>query len=226
MTFTRFLTRKLNEDYQSLSGQVAGFLSNMIHQAYQQLKADKAKRPFIVYLKNVWPKDAQKGNVLTFPKELGHGIMGKPIQFSQINDPHITAHTNHQNGEFAGMTFNARLVDRNPDEGVKKLLSAVEHEVEHIFYPGETNEDPMEYMSDEGEMRAHAREIAEGYKKKYPNMKFFPRLAEMMVKEEPFNQTHRNYLTGMKGSEIGKRMLSLISAHFSAQTSSAHGPES
>lgn len=226
MTFTRFLARRLNEDYQSLSGQVAGFLTNMIRQAYQQLKSDKAKRPFIVYLKNVWPKDAQKGNVLTFPKELGHGIMGKPIQFTQINDPHITAHTNHQNGEFAGMTFNARLVDRNPDEGVKKLLSAVEHEVEHIFYPGQTHEDPMEYMSDEGEMRAHAREIAEGYKKKYPNMQFFPRLAEMMVKEEPFNQTHRNYLTGMKGSEIGKQMLDLISAHFSAQTSSAHGLES
>jgi hypothetical protein len=226
MTFTRFLARKLNEDYQSLSGQVASFLSNMIRQAYSQLKRDQARRPFIVYLKAVWPKDAQRGNTLLFPKELGHGIMGKPVQFAQINDPHVTASTQHNNGEFSGMTFNARLVDKNPDEGVKKLLSAVEHEVEHIFFPGQSHEDPVDYLSDPGEMRAYAREIAEAYKKKYPGMRFLPRLAEMMVKEEPFNQSHRNYLTGLKGSEIGKQMLDLISAHFSGQTSGAHGPES
>jgi hypothetical protein len=226
MTFTRFLVHKLNEDYQSLSGQVAGFLTAMIRQAYQKLKADQARRPFIVYLKSVWPKDAQQGNTLLFPKELGHGIMGKPVQFTQINDPHIAAHTQHNNGEFAGMTFNARLVDKNPDEGIKKLLSAVEHEVEHIFHPGQSHEDPMDYLSDPGEMRAYAREIAEAYKKKYPGMRFMPRLAEMMVQEKPFNQSHRNYLTQLKGSEIGKQMLELISAHFSAQTSGAVGPES
>src|SRR5690606_24908173 len=54
-----------------------------------------------------------------------------------------------------------------------RVLQSIYHEVEHLYYPGETKtEDGLKYLGNPGEIRAFARQFTFLYHHHYPNSIF------------------------------------------------------
>ena len=184
---------------QSLEIQVAQFLENILARAANMKKQDMATgifKAFSHYTAAVLPHGSLPDN---FPPD----IAGKPVHF-QILQNNKQADTLHSQGKFAGFEINTAGFDqaRTPEEvdtALEALKSVVHHEVEHIYNvgkeykQGQGQEKAMQYMSDPGELKAHARQIAHQYAKNFPGQPFDIKKAQSILNQPGFTQTHKNY---------------------------------
>jgi len=145
------------------------------------------------------------------PNNFPQGIAGQPVRFKLTSDDSRAQAAHDGNGQFAGFTFNIKPFQslRTPeqiDQYVQALSYSTHHEAEHIYNPGadydpEEGEDPvlsaMNYMSPEGEARAHSREMAKAYAQAHPNQPFDLAKGQQLLANPHFNNTHRNYFQGL-----------------------------
>lgn len=197
---------------QNVEIQVAKFLENIISRAAQIKKDDLENgqlKQTLNYIKQVWPSQSFKGNRFIFPPGLPQDIVGKTVHF-YLKPSGNRADTLHDNGQFLGFNIditgfnNAKNADEL-DDYVNMIKSVIHHEVEHIYNVGDTY-DPEDYdtdddrikgtfryMSNLGELKAHARQMAYLYAQKFPGQKFDLEKAKTILNDPAFNQTHRNY---------------------------------
>lgn len=189
--------------------QVGNFLTAMFEQAGSMFKLDRLhgeRGDFTRYLMLVWPQDAQQNGRFYLPRQFPEGIAGKPVRFVKGDERAKSGAQHKPNGSFNGFVFNMAGFDeiRNPED-IDKYVDALgykaHHEAEHIYNPGTIlnmgDSDQMRaglhYMSNIGEIRAHAREMARAYAKHHPGEDFDLHKAQSLLQEPQFNDTHRNY---------------------------------
>lgn len=207
LTFTRWL--KLVENEQQTELQVARFLEGIIdnaaHAMQQDMKNGQANG-FNTYIKQFWPPEAVQHR-LVLPDNFPEGVAGQPVDFKYTTE-NTRAYCWHVDGKFSGFVINMTPFRKakSPqelDQAVDALKAALHHECEHIYNPGDDynpGEDDdalhktLEYLSNPGEIRAHAREIAWGYAKNFPGQPFDLQKAQSMLDQPYFNMSHKNYL--------------------------------
>jgi hypothetical protein len=182
---------------------VAAFLEDMVEKAATLMKQNAG--PFDKVLRQVWPH-----NNMHFPADFPPEVASHPVEIRAV-DPKIRSAVEHDPmGNFSAFIINSTPFNtQNPEErdaAVEALISAIHHEAEHIHHPGTSYDvsDDMDeetkqrasrkYMHHEGEIRAHAREIARAYVKKFPDTPFILDKARSLMASPHFNQTHKNYM--------------------------------
>jgi hypothetical protein len=178
----------------SVELQVAHFLEKILNKAGHLSSLDSNSQPFSNYLAKIWPESR-------FPQNFPQGIAGMPVSFQELPDG-TRAKSLHTNGKFSGMILNIKNLPADLDA----LKAAVHHEAEHIFHPG-TSYQPgniIAYMSNQGEIRAHAREMAKIYAQYFPNENFDIKKAQSLLPK--LNQTHRNYFQVLSNPENWKQL--------------------
>jgi len=200
--------------------QVANYITQMIENSAEILKQDLAAgRPqqmFSYYVKQVWPAELQKGGKFLLPSTFPEGVAGKYVMFKMMSGgPNEKAETHHFQDQFDGFAFNIKpfrmmKTPEEVDEYVDALGYAVHHEAEHIYNPGTTPDDPdddvmrgaLTYMTNKGEVRGHAREMARAYAKHFPGEDFDLQKAHGLLDKSHFTNAHRNYFRAL--AEPGK----------------------
>jgi hypothetical protein len=184
---------------------VANFLEDAVEKASQAMLQDPQPKSFSHYMHQQWPPQAKNNHGLVLPDIFPNDIAGQPVDFKYFQGGR--AYAWHTNNAFAGFVINLtpfrRKTSTQLQDAAQALKSAVHHEAEHIYNPGDDyevqeDEDPVHktlvYMSNSGEVRAHARELAWGYARNFPKQSFQLEKAQQMLDQPYFNETHKNYL--------------------------------
>ena len=193
---------------QSLEIQVAQFLEDILVKSTNMKKQDMAQgvfKAFSHYVHAVFPEGK-------LPDNLPPEIAGKPVNFTVMqNSKH--ADTFHRQGQFVGFNINIAAFDQAKsdqeiDQALEAVRSTIHHEVEHIYNvgreykQGQSQAAAVQYMSNPGELKAHARQIAHQYAKNFPGQPFDVKKAQLILNQPGFTQTHRNYFQSSQFNQI------------------------
>lgn len=206
LSFLKWLV--ILENSQQAELEVARFLEDILEKAANLKKIDMQTdqyKVFTDYVRQVWPPNNIIGKHFVLP-QFSEKINGQRVEF-RTKENNNKADTIHLNGKFSGFVinmnpFNQARTNFEVDQYLEALKSSMHHEAEHIFNPGtefnsnnyELNQSTIEYMNNPGEIKAHARQVAYIYSKKFPGQPFDINKAKSILNEPEFNQTHRNYL--------------------------------
>lgn len=211
----------LRENQQVVEIQVARFLEDILEKATARKKIDMhAGQPvqtYSNYVKQIWPKDAFQNSEFVLPNIFPNDIAGRRVQF-KLKSANNTANTIHNNGKFEGFIINIHPFDNannieEIDNHLEKLKSAMHHEAEHIYNIGatydsnnENKQQAMQYMSNPGEIRAHARQMAYLYAKHFPGEPFDLAKSQSILDNPGFTTTHKNYFSNFANPNIWQNM--------------------
>lgn len=218
----------LQETSQAVEMQVAKFLEDILDHATslkkQDLKQNKVPESSLSYIKKVWPFQFVKpGNKFIFPDTFPQGIAGKIVKF-QLRRPESRADVSHYNGEFLEIsiditTFERATTPEEVDKYLDEIKPVIHHEVEHIYHVGDyfdpeeydTHDEKMQgtfdYMGNEGELKAHARQMAYLYTRHFPGQPFDLNKAKTILNHPGLNQTHRNYFDRLSQPDVWQKYV-------------------
>jgi hypothetical protein len=174
MKIFQLAQNQTQEKEEWIEQKIAYFIEDKFNQAIELFKKDLksgSKQKFIQYLKQVWKEN--EGVSFMLPKNMfPKNISQYPIKM-QYGDNEAY----HENGTYVGMKLNPygfdQITETNQINQIKsQLFQGVEHETEHIYNKGTSQEEGIEgsikYLLNQGEMAAHARQLAYIYIQNYP----------------------------------------------------------
>lgn len=219
-----FSFRTWLEDTQGVELQVARFLEDILDKATdlkkQDMQAGQPNKTYTTYVRQVWPPEAIQDNEFVLPRIFPPDIAGRRVQF-KLKLAHNAADTIHDNGVFEGFVINmypfnyAKSVEE-VDRYLETLKSTMHHEAEHIYNVGaeydqndyegdDKHKMAMQYMSNPGELRAHARQMAYLYAKQFPGEPFDLAKAQSVLDKPVFTNTMRNYFSSFAKPEVWQK---------------------
>lgn len=217
----------LQESQHIIEIQVARFLEDILDKATALKKRDmqvgQPNQTYTNYVRQVWPQDAVQNGEFVLPNIFPPDIAGQRVQF-KLKLGHNAADTVHNNGKFEGFVINmypfnyAKSIE-DVDSHLATLKSAMHHEAEHIYNVGaeydsndwegdDKHRMAMQYMSNPGEVRAHARQMAYLYAKHFPGEPFDLAKAQSILDKPGFTTTHKNYFSGFAKPEVWQKNVS------------------
>lgn len=214
----------LKENQHSVEIQVAHFLEDILEKATalkkQDIQAGYPHQTYANYVNQVWPQEARQNGDFILPNSFPAEIAGRRVQF-KLKPGDGTADTVHDNGKFEGFVINVHPFDyaksiEDVDRHLSALKSAMHHEAEHIYNIGAAYDSndwagddkhrmAMQYMSNPGEIRAHARQMAYLYAKHFPGEPFDLQKAQSILNEPGFTTTHKNYFSGFAKPKVWEK---------------------
>lgn len=169
--------------------QVISHVTSKIEEAvklYRESKVNGNSTDIVEYLQKIWPENDgvpwQRRPRFTVPD------LEDPIQVrfeSQSTEYEISSRTMR-------LAIGPLRSATNPEEfeqALKHLTQSVYHESEHIFNPGmdldseEGAKGVVEYLCNEGEIAAHARQYTYRYMKEYPGQSFDIELMQKLARK-------------------------------------------
>lgn len=218
----------LQENAKAIEMQVAHFLEDILDRAVdlkkQDLLQNKSLESSTSYIKKVWPSLAiGPGSKFLFPETFPPDIAGKIVKF-QLRRPESRAEVSHYNGSFIELSidvtgFHQATTTQQLDEYLDAIKPVLHHEVEHIYNVGDdfdsenydTHDEKMQgtfnYMGNEGELKAHARQMAYLYVKHFPGEPFDLNKAKTFLDHPGLNQTHRNYFDRLSQPDVWQKYV-------------------
>ena len=210
----------LQENQHAVEIQVARFLEDILIKAADLKKRDMQtgqQQPYVNYVRQIWPPDAIRNDEFVLPNSFSPDIAGRRVQF-KLKSGNNAADTIHNNGKFEGFVINVSPFDSarsagDIDRHLEILKSAMHHESEHIYNVGagydsndwhgeDKHRMAMQYMSNPGEIRAHARQMAQTYAKYFPGQPFDLSKAQSILDKPEFTTTHKNYFDNFAKPEV------------------------
>lgn len=200
--------------------QVAHFLEDILDKAAslkkQDMQSGSPHQTYSTYVKKVWPQESIQNNRFILPNFFPQDIAGRWVQFKHKSE-NDTADTIHNNGNFEGFIINvypfdtAKSIDE-VDRYLSILKSAMHHEVEHIYnigtsYNGENHHMAIQYLTNPGEIRAHARQMAQQYAKHFPGEPFDLNKAQQILNNPEFTTTHKNYFNNFANHDVWQKTI-------------------
>ena len=213
-----------------LSVSLARFICSKLDAAVnrqQSLQVDSKSPLFLDCLRAVWPV---QGRSFIIPEEMfDQPVGGKLIRYYPVSSDAALGRCYHANGTFSSFDFFYECVGaaRNTTEqksALRELKAKVFHECGHIFHQGsdldlsecksdrERAEHSVRYLSNTGEIRAHALEAAALYTERFPGAPLNQQNIEAMQPDLP--KALQAYIFRMQELEVQERYATIaVLAH-------------
>jgi hypothetical protein len=208
------------QENQVVEIQVARFLEDILDKAAtlkkQEMQSGLPNKTYSAYVQKIWPQEFIQNGEFILPNFFPENIAGRWVQFKHKSKDD-TADTIHNNGNFEGFIINISPFDvakstEEVDRHLSILKSAMHHEAEHIYNIGTSNNGnnhdvAIKYMTNPGEIRAHARQMAQQYAKYFPGEPFDLNKVQLILDKPEFTTTHKNYFYNFANPNIWQNAI-------------------
>lgn len=179
------IAKKLSMDIETVARSIrAKFLSSGIDQNEETKEILKRFRIFIEGMKLVWPNYSDSYPKLSFKlASLRSSLTNITLKFEPLlsNEGRFERQPNKDGGEIV-LGIKSLLITTTEtefDQELEIIKEMIFHEVEHIDHFakdiddfGDGAERVIGYLAEEGEIRAHAKQFAYKYQRRFPNEPF------------------------------------------------------
>ncbi|MBI4426961.1 MAG: hypothetical protein HY569_00535 [Candidatus Magasanikbacteria bacterium] len=187
--------------------------------------AGKPPRQIEEYLQEVWPKklvEIDKDGAVSFTFDGFSNTVSDDLSVQQLHC--ITGQSSCNSNFFNFISINTEPIDSEDIDAdklrkaMKRVAVDITHEVEHCFYPGKdyTSGDKislLKYLSNRGEMRAHAKGFARAYVDNFPSEKFDYGKLKALALQTPAGQNYFGSFLDPKKQQLYREYCDLQSLH-------------